>query len=108
MHYKICTNVPKDSIDKVRMAIWEAGAGKIGNYIYCSFVMPGVWYFLPIEWANPHIGEVGQIESVEEYRLEFVCEKDKISQVIKALRLSHPYEEPPIEIYILQDVSQFE
>ena len=79
MRYKICTNIPKAYIEQVRLAIGKAGAGKIGNYIYCSFVIPWTGYFLPLDKANPHIGEIGKLESVEEYRLEVICEASFIS-----------------------------
>ena len=108
MQYKICTNVPKTHIEQVRLAIGKAWAGKIGNYIYCSFVMSWTGYFLPTEWANPAIGTVWIPESVQEYRLEVVCEDIYMKQVLLALRESHPYEEPPIDIYKLEDTSQFE
>ena len=70
--------------------------------------MPGIWYFLPTEWASPAIGTVWISESVEEYRLEVVCEGIYMKQVLLALREFHPYEEPPIEICKLEDISQFE
>lgn len=107
MHYKIQTNVPKDALDSVREAMGNAWAGIIGNYTHCAFVIPWVWYFLPMDWAHPAIGEVGIMETVEEYRLEMLCEKTRLSAVIHALKTSHPYEEPPIEVYKLEDITQF-
>lgn len=107
MPYKIQTNVPKDALDGVRLAMGNAWAGVIGNYTHCAFVMPWVGYFLPIDGANPTIGEVGTMETVEEYRLEMLCEQAKLWAVIQALKTSHPYEEPPIELYKLEDITQF-
>lgn len=102
--YKIQTNVPKKDIDKVRLAMWDAGAWIIGNYSHCAFIMPWIWYFLAMDGASPVIGNIWIPETVEEYRLEMVCEKKKIKDVIKALKESHPYEEPPIEIIKLESL----
>jgi hypothetical protein len=100
---KIQTYCPKDSADKIRLAIGEAGAGIIGNYSFCSFVTEGYGYFLPMEGSNPTIGKQGTIEKVEEVKIEFVCEEDKVEQVINAIKKAHPYEEVPIDIFQLLD-----
>ena len=63
---------------------------------------------MPLEWANPAIGTVWIPECVEEYRLEVICKDIYMKQALLELRESHPYEEPPIEIYKLEDISQFE
>ena len=98
---KIQTYCPKDSGNDVRLAIGKAGGGVIGNYSYCAFVSSGHGYFMPMEGSDPAMGKQGEIEKVEEVRIEFVCEKDKVQSVIEAIRKSHPYEEVPIEIYPL-------
>lgn len=98
---KIQTYVPVDAIDRVRIAIGDAGAGVIGNYSHCAFVSSGHGYFLPLDGSNPTIGEKGTLEKVEEMKIEFVCEKEKVSEVVKALKEAHPYEEVPIEIFEL-------
>ena len=107
MQYKIQTNVPKDALDSVREAMGNAWAGIIGNYTHCSFIMPGVGYFLPREGARPVIWTVWAMEQVEEWRLEFICSSENMRAVLTALRQSHPYEEPPIEVYKLEDISMF-
>ena len=93
---KIETYCPRDSVDKVRLAIWEAGWGKIGNYTYCAFLCDWHGYFLPMEGAKSAIGKQGSIEKVAETKIEFVCEADKVETVIEAIKQSHPYEEVPI------------
>ncbi len=98
---KIQTYCPRDAADKVRLAIGRAGGGIIGNYSYCAFVSEGYGYFLPMEGSNPAIGKQGKIEKVAEVKIEFVCEKDKIKDVIRAIRDVHPYEEVPIDIFPL-------
>lgn len=105
--YKIQTNVPKTHIDQVRLAVGKTWAGKIDNYNYCSFVYSGTWYFCPMQWSTPYIWEIDQIESVEEYKIEFICHEELISKTIQAIKLSHPYEEIPIEISKLENINKF-
>ncbi len=100
---KIQTNCPKDAADNVRLAIGKAGGGKIGNYTYCAFLTNGHGYFLPMDGSKPTVGRQGEIEEVEEVKIEFVCKKDKVKKVIDAIKKAHPYEEVPIEIFQLLD-----
>jgi hypothetical protein len=102
--YRLTVNVPVEALDTVRLALGEAGAWIMGSYTHCMFVTPGTGYFLPMEWAHPHIGTIWQIESVAEYRIETVCTEDKIPQVLAALRVAHPYEEPPIDLIKLEPI----
>ncbi len=101
---KIVVFVPGLYADAVREAMGNAGAGKIGNYTHCSFSSKGIGRFKPGEGAYPHIGEVGKFESVEEERIEVVCERDKIAEVIKAIKEVHPYEEVAIDIYPMEEI----
>ncbi|NCF75027.1 MAG: hypothetical protein GWO87_00890 [Xanthomonadaceae bacterium] len=63
----------------------------------------GHGYFLPMEGSNPTIGKQGRIEKVAEVKIEFVCEQDKIKDIIEAIKKAHPYEEVPIDIFQLLD-----
>jgi len=96
---KLVVFVPESNADDVRKALGEAGAGRIGNYSYCSFSIKGTGRFLPEEGANPAIGKVGDIESVAEERIEVACEKSKVKDIIGAIKTVHPYEEVVIDIY---------
>lgn len=98
---KIVVFVPKTHTDVVRQAVGDAGAGKIGNYSHCSYSVDGVGRYKPLEGANPHIGEVGKFEEVEEERIECICDKPKAKEVISAIRKVHPYEEVAFDIYPL-------
>lgn len=99
---KIVTCVPVTHADKVREAIGNAGGGKLGNYSSCSFSSKGVGRFLPGTGANPAIGTIGKLESVEEERIEFVCEPELRAKVVKAIRQAHPYEEPAIDVWTIE------
>ncbi len=100
---KIVVTVPVESADNVRQVIGEAGGGKIGNYSFCSFSVRGIGRFLPGEGAHPAIGEVGKLEEVEEERIEVNCDDTLVADVVAAIRAVHPYEEPAIDIYPLEN-----
>lgn len=100
--YKIVVYVPEDHADKLREAIGNAGAGKIGNYSHCSFTLKGIGRFKPEEGANPTIGFVGKAEEVLEDRIETVCSEEKLHNVLKAIRDAHPYEEPATDVYQIE------
>jgi hypothetical protein len=89
----------------VKRAIFATGAGTIGNYKNCAFQVKGEGQFLPVENANPVIGEVGQEETVEEYKVEILCSDEQNARdAVKALKESHPYEEVAYEVYKVEDI----
>jgi hypothetical protein len=96
---KIVTFVPEAHADAVRQAMGDAGAGRIGDYTYCTWSAKGRGRFRPEPGANPSTGTVGQLEAVEEERIETVCEERLVPQVAAAIRAAHPYEEVPIDVY---------
>lgn len=98
---KIITMCPPDATTTIHQAMSDAGAGVIGNYQQCSFRMAGKGTFFGTEDTNPVTGKKGRLEHVEEIRLEMVCSDSMLAGVIDALRKTHPYEEPPIEVYRL-------
>lgn len=99
--FKIVITVPENEADELRKAIGNAGGGKVGNYIHCSFSVKGTGRFLPIQGANPAIGEVGKLEEVAEERIEITCDSEHVKAVVAAIREAHSYEEPAIDIYEL-------
>ena len=105
--FKIITFVPVNDAQKVRQAMGDAGAGILGNYLHASFSTKGVGRFIPAKGAHPTIGEVGKMETVEEERIEVICEREKVRQVIAAIKKTHPYEQIPLEIYQLIDEKEF-
>lgn len=100
---KVWLTCPKSHADKVRMAIGDAGIGKIGNYSHCSFVTEGKGYSKPNEGANPHIGTVGKVEEVDEVIIEFVCRKDQIELLKQVVKEHHPYEQVAMDVFPLLD-----
>ena len=101
---KIVVFTPSSHADAVREAIGKAGAGRIGNYTFCSFSLKGTGRFKPEEGSNPTIGKIGNLESVEEERIETVCSRDLIKEVVSAIKKAHPYEEVPIDVYSLEEL----
>ena len=104
---KIFVTVPIDNVEEVRKAVCEAGAGIIGEYSYCTASTRVIGTFIPNENANPYIGELNKLEYVDEEKLEFICEVDKVKKVIEQLMVNHPYEEPAIDIIPLIDEKEF-
>lgn len=100
---KLTVFVPRDAAAPVRAAIAEAGAGDIGNYDHCSFTTPGQGRFRPLDGAEPTIGTVGDLEVVEEDRLEAVLPRHLRSQVVAKMLAAHPYEEPAYDIAEIAD-----
>lgn len=101
---KIVVYVPETHADAVRTAMGEAGAGRIGNYTFCSFSVKGVGRYRPEVGANPAIGKVGELESVLEERIEVVCDREKAQDVITAIKKVHPYEEVALDVYPLENL----
>ncbi|MFY0605398.1 MAG: Nif3-like dinuclear metal center hexameric protein [Cyclobacteriaceae bacterium] len=103
---KLVTFIPKADKEKVQNALFEAGAGVIGNYSECSFEMEGRGNFKPNGDANPTIGKLNTREIVEEVRLEVMLPTDRQHAVIGALKLAHPYEKVAYYLSNLENQNQ--
>lgn len=103
---KLITYVPQASAEIVRKALFEAGAGYIGNYSECSFNIAGMGTYLPNEFANPSIGEIGKLQMESETQIGVFYEKHLENKVLKVLFSTHPYEEVAYEITTLDNVHQ--
>lgn len=95
---KFITYVPEQALDKVRQAVCDAGAGKIGDYSQCSFSWDGEGTFLGGNPANPTIGKVGVLEKVKEKRLEVIFRWNALERIVQAARKAHPYEEMAYDV----------
>ncbi len=95
---KIVTFVPRRDAVGVRQAMTSAGAGAIGDYDQCTFTSSGEGRFRPLKGADPTIGQVGELEVVDELRIETVCRSSVRDRVIEALLQAHPYEEPAFDV----------
>jgi len=102
---KLTVYVPTAGADRLRAALAEAGAGRIGDYDQASFSAVGEGRFRPLEGANPHVGSVGHSEVVEETRIEVVVRRADRAGVVRAMLAAHPYEEPAYDVVELAPVS---
>ena len=105
--YKLVIFVPETHLEEVKQALFNAGAGHMGDYDHCSWQTLGEGQFRPLPGSNPHIGESLQLETVAEYRLETVVTDNIIQSVIEALYRAHPYEEPAYDCWQVEDFSRF-
>jgi dinuclear metal center YbgI/SA1388 family protein len=103
---KLVTFVPSTHLEIVRENLFNAGAGNIGNYDSCSFILEGTGSFRGNENSNPFIGEKGKLSLEKETRLELIFETVNESQIISALKQNHPYEEVAYDIYQLENTYQ--
>lgn len=103
-YVKFVVFVPLSHTDIVRKALSEAGAGKIGNYDFCSFSSRGTGRFRGNEKTNPTIGVAGKYESVEEERIETVVPRKILKNVIEKVKSVHPYEEVAFDVYPLENL----
>ncbi|MCP4245908.1 MAG: Nif3-like dinuclear metal center hexameric protein [bacterium] len=99
---KVVVFVPAESADTVAAAMFDAGAGHIGDYERCSYRLAGEGTFRGSESTNPTVGTAGQFERVAELRIESVVPKRSVPAVVEALRRAHPYEEPAFDVYPLE------
>jgi hypothetical protein len=98
---KLVVFVPREALDRLRSALFDAGAGRIGKYEHCSWYVAGTGTFLAGEGTSPTIGERGREQRVSELRLETIFPEERQEEIIAALREAHPYEEPAFDVYPL-------
>ncbi|KAF3092998.1 hypothetical protein TWF102_009883 [Orbilia oligospora] len=105
--YKLIYFVPVKNLDATKAAIFAAGAGRYpgpGNYTECAWVALGTGQYKPGSGAKPHIGKVGELEKVEEARVEtLVIGAELTRKVVAALKSAHPYEEPAYDVIKVED-----
>ncbi|GGM81519.1 GTP cyclohydrolase 1 type 2 [Dyadobacter beijingensis] len=103
---KLAFFCPVENTQEVLNALFEAGAGEIGDYRNCSFRTEGLGTFLPGDAANPAIGSRGQLETVKEHRVEVMLPSHLEARVLQTLRRAHPYEEVAYYMSALENEDQ--
>ncbi|KAF9486070.1 hypothetical protein BDN70DRAFT_371767 [Pholiota conissans] len=108
--FKLVFFVPKEKTRRVLEQLFGKfpdELGKIGNYAQCAFVTRGTGQFMPLESANPAIGKIGQLEYVDEDRVEMIVndkgEHEELKRAITELKNIHPYEEVAYDVYKLEN-----
>ena len=102
--YKLAFFVPESHLDSVKIALFEQGAGKIGDYDACCWQVLGQGQFRPTEGSQPFIGTLNEMQMMSEWKVEMVCEDHLIKEVVAMLKQVHPYEELAYEVYKLVDI----
>ncbi|WRS28808.1 Nif3-like dinuclear metal center hexameric protein [Oscillospiraceae bacterium MB08-C2-2] len=102
---KIVVFVPESHGEAVYEAMSAAGAGKLGNYSKCAFLLEGEGRFYPMEGAHPAIGQVEALEKVQELRIEMLVPPEKTAQVVAAMKEAHPYETPAYDLFVNEAVT---
>lgn len=105
--FKLIFYVPLSHSEAVKEAVFEIGAGLLGNYSHCSFESKGLGQFKPLAGANPSIGSVNTVERVDELRVEILCPQNLVRDAVDALKTAHPYEEPAFEIIKIEELKNF-
>lgn len=100
--YKLCYFVPETHLEQTKNALFNSGAGRIGDYDSCAWQSLGQGQFRPLAGSDPFLGNQGELEVVAEYKVELVCEDTLVGEALKALKQAHPYEEPAYEVYRIE------
>ena len=84
--YKLCYFVPGTHLEVTKQALFEAGAGKIGDYDQCAWQCQGQGQFRPLAGSDPFLGKNGELETVSEFKVELVTGDDVIAEAVAALK----------------------
>ena len=101
--YKLCFFVPPSHLEDVKNALFAKGAGKIGLYEACCWQTLGIGQFKPMSGSQPFIGESDQLEQLDEWKVEMVCDDALIRSIVDELKRVHPYEEVAYDVWQLAE-----
>lgn len=91
--FKIEFYVPEEQLEQVKQAMFDAGAGRVGDYDSCAWQILGQGQYRPRAGSTPFKGQIDNLETLSEYKVEMVCAEEFVAQAVGALKESHPYEE---------------
>lgn len=92
--FQLAIYTPASHAESLKHALFEAGAGRLGNYDCCCFETAGTGQFRPLPGSDPFCGERGEVCKTPEIKLEMICTGEVLPAVIAALLQTHPYETP--------------
>lgn len=104
---KIIVFVPTRHVEKVRNEMFNAGAGRLGDYSLCSYNTEGKGTFMAGNNARPYVGQPAELHVEEETRIEVLCENHNLNRVLNAMIQSHPYEEVAYDVYPLSNKNKY-
>lgn len=99
MMHQLIFYIPESHLNIVKNALFEKGAGRIGNYDCCCWQTKGEGQYRPLENSHPFIGKKNKICREIEYKVEMICEDHLVDGVIETLLKIHPYETPAFSVY---------
>ncbi len=102
--YKIIFYAPPSHVEQIKNAMFECGAGKIGEYQHCAWQVLGEGQFMPLMNSNAFIGEKNILEKTPEFMVEMICEDALIQDIISALKKFHPYEVPAYQVFKMENL----
>lgn len=105
--YQLVFYIPSSELERVKSALFKAGAGKIGDYDCCAWQTLGSGQFRPLTDSRPFIGRIDKLETLPEYKVEMVCAASKIKQVLQVLIAEHPYQTPAYSVFAMKTVDDF-
>ena len=100
-HYKLAYYVPTSHLQVTKDAVFAAGAGCFGQYDRVCWQVEGQGQFRALPGSQPFLGQLQQLETVIEYRVELIFPADKLDATITTLLAAHPYETPAYEAWPL-------
>jgi len=105
--YQLIFYVPASHLECVKSALFKAGAGRIGDYECCAWQIPGHGQFRPLCGSKAFIGTVDRLESLQEYKVEMVCDAQYIKAALQALLAAHPYQTPAYGVMEIKTLADF-
>ncbi|MFP4588697.1 MAG: Nif3-like dinuclear metal center hexameric protein [Candidatus Acetothermia bacterium] len=96
---KVVIFLPSDSEREVLGRAFELVDNRLEHYADCSFRCAGTSTFRPLEGANPHAGQIGELKEVKELRLELLVPREQVGELLEGVREVHPYEEMAYDVY---------
>jgi hypothetical protein len=90
--------IPPEFVERLSEALHQVGAGRIGNYDHCMSVTKVTGTWRPLPESNPYLGQIGQLQSAEECKVEINCPWEAVPEALRRIKEVHPYEEPLIQV----------
>lgn len=104
MLVNFCFYVPKTHVEEVKNAIFEAGAGVLGQYTKCCWQVEGEGQFMPGADSSPVLGKKQQLNRIKEYKVEVICKRNMMAAILQAFLRVHPYETPAYFITNIEEL----
>ncbi len=105
--YRVNVYIPSSHLEIVKTAMFDAGAGRIGNYDQCCWQVKGEGQFRPLVGSDAFIGQQDKIEKAAEYKVEMVCAASHMKSVLNAMLAAHPFEEVAYDVYLVLSLKDF-